>query len=49
MSAGVEVGGISGGTGNTIQMHQVGYAPYTFYVYQQVYDEAGNPMEGVYV
>lgn len=47
--AGVDVGGISGGTGNTIQKHQVGYAPYTFYLYQQVYDLEGHPIEGVYV
>ena len=48
-TAGVETGGISGGTGNNIQLHQVGYAPSTFYVYQQVYDQEGRPMEGVYV
>ena len=47
--AGVDVGGISGGTGNTIQKHQVGYSPYTFYLYQQVYDTEGRPIEGVYV
>ena len=47
--AGVDVGGIAGGTGNTIQKHQVGYAPYTFYLYQQVYDKDGNPIEGEYV
>ncbi len=46
---GVETGGISGGVGNNIQMHQVGYAPSSFYVYQQVYDMEGRPMEGVYV
>ena len=46
---GVETGGISGGVGNNIQMHQVGYAPSSFYVYQQVYDTDGRPMEGVYV
>ena len=46
---GVETGGISGGVGNNIQMHQVGYAPSSFYVYQQVYDMDGRPMEGVYV
>lgn len=46
---GVEVGGISGGTGNTIQVHQTGYAPYSFFVYQQVYDNDGNPIEGLYV
>ena len=47
--SGVETGGISGGVGNNIQMHQVGYAPSSFYVYQQVYDMDGRPMEGVYV
>lgn len=47
--AGVDVGGISGGIGNTIQKHQVGYTPYTFYLYQQVYDENGAPIEGEYV
>ena len=44
-----EVGGIAGGVGNTIQMHKEGYAPYSFYVYQQVYDANGKPLEGVYV
>ena len=48
-SAGVLTGDISGGTGNKIQMHQVGYAPSTFYVYEQVYDTDGRPLEGVYV
>ena len=46
---GVETGGISGGTGNTIQVHQTGYAPYSFFVYQQVYDTEGKPIEGLYV
>ncbi|MDR3267033.1 MAG: TonB-dependent receptor [Tannerella sp.] len=45
---GAMVGGISGGTGNTIQIHKVGYAPNTFYVYKQLYDQAGNPIEGAY-
>jgi len=45
---GAMVGGISGGTGNTIQIHKVGYAPNTFYVYRQVYDENGKPLEGIY-
>lgn len=47
-SPGVIVGGISGGTGNKIQIHSVDYAPYTFWVYKQVYDQAGKPIEGVY-
>jgi iron complex outermembrane receptor protein len=45
---GAKIGGISGATGNTIQIHKVGYAPYSFYVYRQVYDANGKPMEGVY-
>ncbi len=39
---------ITGGTGNIIQYHTVGLAPYQFYVYKQVYDQAGKPVEGVY-
>ncbi len=31
------------------QKHVVGQAAYTYYVYEQVYDAAGNPLEGVYV
>jgi len=46
---GVETGGISGGVGNTIQIHSVGYPRSSFYVYEQVYDESGNPLDGVYV
>ena len=43
------VGGISGGVGNTIQTHVEGEAPFSFLVYQQVYDSDGRPIEGVYV
>ena len=46
---GVETGGISGGTGNSVQVHQTGHAPNSFFVYQQVYDTAGKPIEGMYV
>ncbi len=46
---GIPVGGISGGTGNNIQRHVVGYSPNTFFVFKQVYDKAtGNPIEGLY-
>ena len=45
----VQTGGISGGTGATVQAHKVGYAPSSFYVYQQVYDENGKPLQGVVV
>jgi len=43
------VGGISGGVNNTVQRHEEGYAPYAFYVYEQVYDANQKPVEGVYV
>ncbi len=45
----VTTGGISGGTGNTVQAHKVGYPAYTFLLYEQVYDPQGNPIEGCYV
>jgi iron complex outermembrane receptor protein len=46
---GVFTGGISGGVGNTIQIHSVGHPLSTFFVYQQKYDDNGNPIEGEYV
>ena len=42
---GVLVGGISGGVGNTIQIHTVGFTPNTFYAFEQLYDSNGNPIE----
>jgi TonB-dependent starch-binding outer membrane protein SusC len=45
---GIEVSGISGGTGNNIGKFAVGYAPYIFNVFKQVYDDAGKPIEGLY-
>ncbi len=41
----IDVGGAGGGTGNTAQRHAVGYAPYTFYLWQQAYDANGNAIE----
>jgi iron complex outermembrane receptor protein len=46
---GIFIGGFSGGVGNTIQIHSVGFPSYAFYVQQQVYDTDGNPVEGLYV
>lgn len=46
---GVNVGGISGGVGNTIQNQNVGYSRNSFYVFQQVYAANGMPIEGLYV
>lgn len=43
------VGGISGGVGNNIQTHTEGQTPYSFLVYQQVYDASGAAIEGVYI
>ena len=48
-ATGVETGGISGGTGNNVQMFQVGFPMRTFNLYKQVYDQDGNPINGVYV
>lgn len=46
---GIPVGVISGGTGNNIEVHMVGYSPYHFYLSQQVYDsKSGKPIEGLY-
>ncbi len=42
------IGGISGGVGNTVQIHRVGFAPFMFHLYKQVYGEDGKPIEGAY-
>lgn len=41
--------GVSAGTGGTVLAHKVGYPANSFYVYEQVYDEAGEPIEGMFV
>ncbi len=38
-----------GGTGNYVQAHQVGFPANSFYVYQQVYDQNGMPIENCVV
>ena len=45
----VAIGEISGGNGNTAQIHTVGYPANSFYLFEQVYDSNGQPIEGVYV
>lgn len=46
---GIEVSGITGGTGNNIGRFNVGYAPFAYFVYKQVYDPtSGKPIEGLY-
>jgi TonB-linked SusC/RagA family outer membrane protein len=44
----INVGGISGGVGNNIQIWKPGFDPTTFFVFRQVYDSNGNPIEGAY-
>ncbi|WP_329903869.1 TonB-dependent receptor domain-containing protein [Porphyromonas pogonae] len=45
---GVLTGGIRGGTGNNIQIHSVNHAPGSFFVFKQLYDTNGKPIEGAY-
>ena len=35
--------------GNLLQRHMVGYAPYTYYCFQQVYDQDGKPIQNALV
>ncbi len=44
----ITTGGIAGGTGNFIQLYREGFAPNSFYVFKQLYDTAGQPIEGAY-
>jgi iron complex outermembrane receptor protein len=46
--AGARYGGISGGTGNTILIQSVGYQRGSYFVYKQVYDAAGKPIDGLF-
>jgi TonB-linked SusC/RagA family outer membrane protein len=45
---GLLVGGIGGGVGNTVQIHSVGFPTFSYYLYEQVYDDNGKPIEGEY-
>ncbi|MDB2673307.1 SusC/RagA family TonB-linked outer membrane protein, partial [Flavobacteriaceae bacterium] len=40
------VGGL--GFGNSLQRHEEGKAPFSYYVYKQIYNAAGVPIEGAY-
>jgi len=46
---GVLTGGIAGGVGSTVQIHSVGFPANSYYVWEQVYDGNGVPIEGLYV
>ncbi|MDT7831572.1 SusC/RagA family TonB-linked outer membrane protein [Flavobacteriaceae bacterium S356] len=44
----VQIFNISGGTGGYAVLRREGEAPDSFYVFKQLYDTAGNPIEGAY-
>lgn len=46
---GVIHGGVDGATGYNIQINAVGRPYNSFYVFEQMYDENGTPIEGAYV
>jgi iron complex outermembrane receptor protein len=46
---GNQCGSISGGTGNNVQINAVNQPRGSFYMFQQVYDNNGKPMEGMFV
>ncbi len=46
--AGARYGGISGGTGNTILIQSVGFQRGSYFVFKQVYDDAGKPIDGLF-
>ncbi|HVF97592.1 MAG TPA: TonB-dependent receptor [Flavisolibacter sp.] len=41
-------GGIAGGVGSSIQIQSVGFSRNSFYVYQQIYDKQGKPIEALF-
>ncbi len=43
------VSDITKGTGSKLSRHMVGYAPYTYYLYKQLYDTEGNPIQNAFV
>ena len=45
----IEAGTISHGTGDFLCRQMVGYAPYTYYTYQQKYDAGGDPIQNEFV
>ncbi|WP_026778175.1 SusC/RagA family TonB-linked outer membrane protein [Polaribacter sp. Hel_I_88] len=44
----ITTGGIAGGTGNFVQLFSEGFAPNAFFLYKQLYDTNGDPIEGGY-
>jgi iron complex outermembrane receptor protein len=44
----IYLGGTGAGTGGTAQILSEGWAPYSFYMYKQLYNSANQPIEGAY-
>lgn len=42
------VNGGFGGTGTTVAVHSEGWTPNSFYLFKQLYDTAGHPIEGAF-
>ena len=45
----IQTSGISHGTGSYVGRHQVGYAPYSYWVFKQLYDADGMPIQNAFV
>ncbi len=45
----IQTSGISHGTGTYVGRHQVGYAPYSYWVFKQLYDADGMPIQNAFV
>lgn len=45
----IQVGSITKGTGSMLSVHKVGYAPYSYRTFQQIYDSEGNPVQNALV
>ena len=45
----IQTSGISHGTGSYVGRHQVGYAPYSYWVFKQLYDAEGMPVQNAFV
>ena len=44
----IYLGGTGSGTGGNVQVFREDYTPYSFYLYKQLYDTGGAPIEGAY-
>ncbi len=44
-SVGIQVGGIAGGIGNTVQIHSLNNSTFSYLLYEQLYDQNGLPIQ----